>query len=101
MSLSGEPLTEERMVNLRSCLLKALLITATAHLAAAPATAPSPAATAGSPEKNIRRDVEILASPEMGGRLAGSPGGKLAVEHIASEFKKVGLVPPPEMKDYY
>ena len=92
------------MTRVISNLCKVLLVISAVPLAAGqpPATAPAQAAGAVSTtEKNVRRDVETLASQEMGGRLAGSQGGRLAVEYIAQEFKKIGLVPPPGMKDYF
>ena len=80
-------------------VMSALLLAA-AILACAPI---STAAAERKPavEKILRRDVEALASPKMEGRLAGSPGGRLAVAYIAGEFKKTGLVPAPGLKDYF
>ena len=45
-------------------------------------------------------EVAILASPEMGGRAAGSPGAARAAEQIASEFRKAGLQPGGEGGQY-
>jgi hypothetical protein len=37
--------------------------------------------------------VSYLASDELEGRLAGSPGGRLAGEYIAAQMKQIGLQP--------
>jgi hypothetical protein len=93
------------MVRAQTRLWKTRLATSAIYLAAAvvafvPVSA-SAAEREPAVENILRRDVEILASPEMGGRLAGSPGGRLAVAHIAGEFKKAGLDPAPGLKDYF
>jgi len=41
----------------------------------------------------ITADVYYLASDELEGRLAGSPGAELAAEYIAERFSSLGLVP--------
>jgi aminopeptidase YwaD len=41
----------------------------------------------------LRAHVKYLASEKLEGRLTGSPGGKLAAEYIAGEFKSFGLAP--------
>ncbi|MBI2903499.1 MAG: M28 family peptidase [Candidatus Methylomirabilis oxyfera] len=43
--------------------------------------------------RDLLTHVEILASPGMEGRAAGSDGAKNAAEHIAGEFRKIGLRP--------
>lgn len=47
------------------------------------------------PEKDIIDHIKFLASPELEGRLTGSPGQDLAVKHIEKEFKSYGLKPGP------
>lgn len=42
---------------------------------------------------NLQSHVKTLASPEMEGRLAISPGGKKAGEYIARMFEEYGLEP--------
>jgi Zn-dependent M28 family amino/carboxypeptidase len=39
------------------------------------------------------RDLEILAADSMEGRLAGTPGGARAREHIVRRFREVGIRP--------
>lgn len=41
----------------------------------------------------IRKHITYLASDELGGRMPGSEGEKLAQKYIAAEFKKYGLTP--------
>ncbi len=81
-------------------LVKSAILFAAAVLALVPAP---PAAAEHEPgvAKIIRRDVETLASAKMAGRLAGSPGGRRAVAHIAGEFKKAGLLHAPGLRDYF
>src|SRR5262249_24569009 len=40
---------------------------------------------------DLRTVVSYLASDELEGRLAGSPGGRLAGEYIAAQMKRIGL----------
>jgi aminopeptidase YwaD len=91
------------MVGMQGRLRKMKLITSAVIVAAfvAAFVPVSVAERNAAVENNLRRDVEILASRKMGGRLAGSQEGRLAVAHIASEFKKAGLIPAPGLKDYY
>ncbi|MEO8351759.1 MAG: M28 family peptidase, partial [Chthoniobacteraceae bacterium] len=42
---------------------------------------------------DIKAEVSWLASPERGGRMTGSEGGRLASEEIASYLKAVGVEP--------
>lgn len=42
---------------------------------------------------DLRRDVFILASDEMGGRLVGTEGNKRAAEFIADRYAELGLTP--------
>ncbi len=37
--------------------------------------------------------IAALTQPQMGGRLAGSPGGDLAADYIAEQFAELGLMP--------
>ena len=48
----------------------------------------------------LKRDVVILASDEMGGRLVGTPGNELAAEFITSRFHDLQLKPVGTTNDY-
>ncbi|MEE9391689.1 MAG: M28 family peptidase [Planctomycetota bacterium] len=43
--------------------------------------------------EDLKRHVFRLASEEMGGRMTGSAGGKLATEYVADKFRELGLLP--------
>ena len=74
----------------RFTLALALAAAATAvHL---PAQAPATSRT--------RAHVTTLASPKFEGRLAGSPGERLASEYIVSQLKRIGARPLPGRTDY-
>lgn len=45
-------------------------------------------------------DVRYLASEELEGREAGTPGERLAAEYIAAEFERLGLKPKGNMGSY-
>jgi hypothetical protein len=47
-----------------------------------------------------RAHVEMLASPQLGGRLTGSAGERLASDYIVSELKKMGARPLPGQVDF-
>jgi len=67
-------------------------------LLAAPATAqriPDDEAIA-----RMMADVRYLASEELEGREAGTPGERLAAEHIAAEFARLGLRPEGNAGSY-
>src|SRR5262245_26433872 len=68
-----------------------------AFLAAVPA-ARLEAQTAA--ESKARPHVEALASERLAGRLAGSPGERLASEYIVSQLKRIGARPLPGRTDY-
>jgi Tol biopolymer transport system component len=42
---------------------------------------------------DLRAIVSYLASHELEGRLAGSPGGRLAADYIAAQMRRIGLQP--------
>ena len=44
-------------------------------------------------ESDVLRHIKYLASDEMNGRRTGTPGGDMAAEYIAAEFKRLGLEP--------
>ena len=41
----------------------------------------------------LLEQIQVLASPQMEGRAAGTPGGSRAAAHIAEAFRKTGLHP--------
>lgn len=83
--------------------LPGLILAAALTLAAcAPAAAP-PTAPAELPEasaENIRADMEFLASDDLEGREAGTPGFDLAADYVAAEFAEIGLKPAGDAGSY-
>ena len=69
----------------------AVLVVALASLSGA-GLASAPENTSISAD-DLRRDVFILASDEMGGRLVGTEGNKRAAEFIADRYAELGLRP--------
>lgn len=61
---------------------------------------PTPPALEVSAE-NVKRDVTFLASPELKGRLTGSPEGRRAAEYVAGQLKAAGLVTVPGMASFF
>jgi hypothetical protein len=57
-------------------------------------------ATPAAAQSPTRRHVETLASPALEGRLAGSPGEKLASTYIVGELNKIGAKPLPGKTDF-
>ncbi|MCI0416417.1 M20/M25/M40 family metallo-hydrolase, partial [bacterium] len=51
--------------------------------------------------ESLKRHVELLASDQMRGRLAGTPESRKAAEYIANEFKQYALTPPPKTFSYF
>ena len=49
---------------------------------------------------DLKRDVFQLASDEMGGRLVGTDGNRLAAEFIADRFANLGLRPVDREENY-
>ena len=57
------------------------------------------------PATDLRRQrfaetVRVLSSPEYGGRLPGTEGGRLTSQYIAHEFELAGLLPAAEQESY-
>jgi len=52
-------------------------------------------------ESDLRRHLEFLASPELKGRLTGTPGEIAATAHVAEHFKKWGLEPGGDDETYF
>lgn len=44
-------------------------------------------------EKDLRHHIEYLASPELEGRMTGTPGEQLATAYVGHAFKSFGLKP--------
>ena len=72
--------------------MNALRTSLAAALALTAVLTPAPLAAQTSP---TRAHVETLASPPLGGRLAGSEGERLASDYLATELRKLGANPLP------
>lgn len=59
-----------------------------------------PVTSADITESDVLRHIKYLASDEMNGRRTGTPGGDMAEQYIAGEFKRLGLEPVDEDGDY-
>jgi hypothetical protein len=57
------------------------------------------AQTAAPSQSSTRRHVEMLAGDALEGRLAGSPGEKLAADYIVKELQRIGAQPLPGQAD--
>jgi hypothetical protein len=71
-----------------------LALALTAAAAAVHLTAQTPATS------RTRAHVTTLASPKFEGRLAGSPGERLASEYIVTQLKRIGARPLPGRTGY-
>ena len=84
--------------------LPSLVLAAALMLGACvPAAPPPPPAPAELPEanaENIRADMEFLASDDLEGREAGTPGFDLAADYVAAEFAEIGLKPAGDAGSY-
>ncbi|MEZ0385579.1 MAG: M28 family peptidase, partial [Verrucomicrobium sp.] len=71
-------------------------------VAATPANKPDFATTAAEirPE-DMKQHVTYLASDELGGRMTGTEGEKLATEYVAEAFTRAGLVPFGDKNSWY
>ncbi|HMQ07719.1 MAG TPA: M28 family peptidase [Saprospiraceae bacterium] len=49
----------------------------------------------------IKRDIYFLASDELEGRMTGEKGNLVAARYIAEEFRKLGIVSPAGVDDYF
>ncbi|HAY07768.1 MAG TPA: M28 family metallopeptidase [Hyphomonas sp.] len=76
-----------RAIRLALLPLTAVLLAACAPEAKAPAELPPPDAAA------IETHMSYLASDDLEGREAGTPGYDLAADYVAAEFEKIGLKP--------
>jgi Zn-dependent M28 family amino/carboxypeptidase len=48
----------------------------------------------------LRQHVETLAAEKLDGRLAGSPGERLAADYIVSQLQRIGAKTAPGLSDY-
>ena len=76
------------MMNRIAALVSALLVASTAYAQTATAS-------------KTRAHVEMLASPKLEGRQAGSEGERLAAEYIAGQLARVGARPLPGRSDMF
>jgi hypothetical protein len=72
-----------------------IVTTLVAALVAGPAYAQTATAS------KTRAHVEMLASPKLEGRQAGSEGERLAAEYIAAQLARVGAKPLPGQSDMF
>jgi aminopeptidase YwaD len=73
-------------------ILRSLLATALVSLAASCTPALPPLSTATHADSTvIRRDIEYLASDQLEGRLAGTPGNDSAAAYLARRYRSLGL----------
>lgn len=52
-------------------------------------------------DERIRRDVRELSSDRYEGRGTGAPGGELAADYIANEFRRAGVAPAGDDGSYF
>lgn len=85
------------MTMYRTPTLLVFLLAATPAFAqvAAPA-APPTTATAS----KTRAHVEVLAAPDMEGRMAGTPGEARAADYLITQLKRIGARPLPGQDDF-
>ncbi len=62
---------------------------------------PLPETSAEVSAADIKKHVEYLASPELGGRLTGTPGERLATQYAADFFQSLGLKPAGDDGTYF
>ena len=74
---------------IRLIALAVLLATGAAH-----------AQTAVAVQSPTRAHVEMLASETLEGRMAGSPGEKLAADYLVQELQRIGAKPLPGQADF-
>ncbi|MGV3525947.1 MAG: M28 family peptidase [Candidatus Sericytochromatia bacterium] len=69
--------------------------------ATTPVTGPQFVTTPGISADDLRRRVSYLASPELEGRLTGSPGEEKATTYAAEVFRHLGLEPAGDNGSYF
>ena len=83
-----------------ACALLAAVVTLHGPFEAAQAQDTAPAIETIR-QSDLRADLFFLAGDEMGGRLAGSPEGRVASAFIKSRFERMGLTPVGAGGSYY
>jgi len=66
-----------------------------------PAAAPAVSASRLISTAALRSDVTFLASDDLAGRSAGSPGDQVATDFIAARFERLGLQPAGDHGTYF
>ncbi len=51
--------------------------------------------------REMKRDIKYLASDKLKGRETGTPGARLAAEHIALRYSEIGLKPKGDNDTYF
>lgn len=88
-------------LRITSLLVASALALAACAPEAPPAEAPPPAELPAANAENIRTDMEFLASDDLEGREAGTPGYDLAADYVAAEFAEIGLKPAGDEGTYF
>lgn len=52
-------------------------------------------------QQDLKKNLYVIASDEMGGRDTGSPGQKKAGEYMIKQYKEMGISHPDKMSSYY
>ncbi|ABI76318.1 peptidase, M20/M25/M40 family [Hyphomonas neptunium ATCC 15444] len=68
---------------------------------AAPPAPPAPTELPAASPDAIRADMDFLASDDLEGREAGTPGFDLAADYVAAEFAEIGLAPGGDAGTYF
>ena len=89
--------TSPSIAGLLACLFA---LAACQRMPDAPAPAAKPAAPATA-QARIEADVRTLASDDMQGREAGTPGYDRAAEHVAARMRAIGLQPAGDDGSYF
>lgn len=52
-------------------------------------------------QQDLKKNLYVIASDEMGGRDTGSPGQKKAGEYMIKQYMEMGISHPAQMSSYY
>ena len=74
---------------------------ALAALASSPTRGERQGGTLNTAEARLKASVDYLASDELEGRMTGSPGARMAADHIAYELRVMGLEPKGDDGTYF
>src|SRR5678809_1444087 len=50
--------------------------------------------------ENLKTEISYLASNELQGRRTGTPGERMAYEHLSAQFEKTGLLPKGDANSF-